>query len=97
MTCLDSSILWACSIEVSRYNQGEYMSAAPQFITDNDGNRVAVILDLATYRQMIEDLEDLEDIRAYHDAKASIAAGEKPIPFDEVRAELEAKWEADKD
>jgi len=70
------------------------MSAAPQFIIDNEGNRVAVILDLATYGQMMEDLEDLEDIRAYHEAKASIAAGEQPIPFDQVMAEIDAKLAA---
>ncbi len=32
---------------------------SPHFIVDAEGQRTAVILDLATYEQMLEDLEGL--------------------------------------
>ncbi len=50
-----------------------------RFVTDEAGNRVAVLLDLTEYQSMLEDLEELESIRAYDVAKAS---GEKAIPFE---------------
>ena len=62
------------------------MSSAPQFLTDGEGNRVAVVIDLATYRKMLEDLEDLEDIRAADAARAEDPEG---LPFDEAVAEIE--------
>jgi hypothetical protein len=62
------------------------MSAAPQFLTDDDGNRIAVVIDLATYRQMIEDLEDLEDIRAADAAREDDPEG---LPFKEAFSEIE--------
>lgn len=67
------------------------MSAAPQFITDTEGNRVAVVIDLATYRQLLEALEDLEDIRAAEEARVALAAGdEEAIPFEQAMAEIDA-------
>jgi PHD/YefM family antitoxin component YafN of YafNO toxin-antitoxin module len=40
-----------------------------QFITDNNGHKLAVILPIKDYNKMIEELEDLEDIKAYDNAK----------------------------
>ncbi len=40
-----------------------------QFVTDNNGNKLAVILPLKEYNKMLEELEDLEDIRLYDEAK----------------------------
>ncbi len=59
-----------------------------QFVTDTEGNRTAVILDMDTYRQLVEAQEELEDIRAYDAAKA---AGDEVIPFDQALAEIEAE------
>jgi len=41
-----------------------------QFITDNKGNKVSVILPIREYKKMIEELEELEDIKLYDEAKA---------------------------
>lgn len=49
-----------------------------QYVVDAQGNRVAVLLDVATYEKLFEALEELEDIRAYDKAK------------DKVEAELQA-------
>lgn len=57
-----------------------------RFITDGAGNRIAVILDLERYEEMREALEELEDIRAFDEAKAS---GDEIIPFNEATREIE--------
>lgn len=57
-----------------------------RFVIDESGNRVAVLLDVSEYQSMLDDLEELESIRAYDLAKAS---GEKPIPFEQAIQEIE--------
>jgi hypothetical protein len=58
----------------------------PQFLTDAKGERIKVVLDIDEYEKILEELEDLDDIRAYEEAKAS---GETPVPFDEAIARIE--------
>ncbi|WP_167618405.1 hypothetical protein [Maribellus sediminis] len=41
-----------------------------QYIEDDQGRRVAVILPIAEYEMMLEKLEELEDIRLYDKAKS---------------------------
>jgi len=60
----------------------------PQFIIDGDGNRVAVILKIDQYEALIDELEELEDIRAFDKAKAS---GDEIIPFEQATEEIERK------
>ncbi len=43
---------------------------SPQFITDEKGKRVFVILPVEEYQRMVEELEELEDIRLYEEAKS---------------------------
>ena len=40
-----------------------------QFITDEQGKKVAVILPIKEYDKMMEDLEELDDIKRYDAAK----------------------------
>ncbi|MFN3555751.1 MAG: hypothetical protein ACK4VN_07290 [Bacteroidales bacterium] len=40
-----------------------------QFVTDDHGNKLAVILPIREYNKMVEDLEELEDIKLYDEAK----------------------------
>lgn len=40
-----------------------------QFVTDDHGKKLAVILPIEKYKKMMEDLEELEDIKLYDDAK----------------------------
>ena len=40
-----------------------------QFVTDNNGKKTAVLLPIKDYRKILEDLEQLEDIRLYDKAK----------------------------
>jgi len=45
------------------------MIANPRYITNLRGKKVSVILPIRAYERMVEDLEDLEDIRLYDEAK----------------------------
>jgi PHD/YefM family antitoxin component YafN of YafNO toxin-antitoxin module len=40
-----------------------------QFITDNQGKKIAVILPVKDYEKLMEELDDIEDIRLYDQAK----------------------------
>ncbi len=64
------------------------MALQEQYLTDREGNRVKVVLDIEQFQQMLEDLEELDDIRAYDAAKAS---GDEAIPFDQAMAEIDQK------
>ncbi len=52
-----------------------------QFVTDNNGNKLAVILPIKEYSKMLDELEELEDIKLYDRAKAD---DEPSIPIDEA-------------
>jgi len=57
-----------------------------RYVVDEKGNRVGVLLDMAEYRKLLEELEELESLRAYDAAKAS---SDEVIPFDQAVAEIE--------
>lgn len=40
-----------------------------QYIKDETGKKLAVILPMAEYEKMLEDVEELEDIRMYDEVK----------------------------
>lgn len=40
-----------------------------QFVTDDNGNKLAVILPIKEYNKILNDLEELEDIKLYDEAK----------------------------
>jgi len=62
-----------------------------RYLVDDRGNRISVVLDIADYQGLLEELEELESIRAYDAAKAT---EEEAIPFEQALAEIEAdrKW-----
>ena len=57
-----------------------------RYLTDGQGNRTAVVLAVEDYNYLIEELEELEAIRAYDEAKAS---GEERISFEQAFEEIE--------
>ena len=57
-----------------------------RYVVDEDGNRVGVLLDIAEYRKLLEELKELESIRAYDAAKRS---NDEVIPFEQAAAEIE--------
>ena len=51
------------------------------FIINERGEKTKVVLDMEDYKKILADLEELESIRAYDEAKES---HETPIPFEEA-------------
>jgi hypothetical protein len=62
------------------------MSTKPQFLFNDQGEKIAVVIGVAEYEEVLEELEDAEALREYHEAKAS---GEVGIPFDEAIERVE--------
>jgi PHD/YefM family antitoxin component YafN of YafNO toxin-antitoxin module len=42
----------------------------PEFLVDKNNERKAVVLPFAEWQQILDELEELEDIRAFDEAKA---------------------------
>ena len=61
------------------------VNAREKYVTDSEGNRVAVMLEVEEYRRLLDALEELESIRAYDTA---VAVREGAIPFDKAVEEL---------
>jgi PHD/YefM family antitoxin component YafN of YafNO toxin-antitoxin module len=55
------------------------MKLKEKYITDENGNRIGVLLDLEEYQKLLEALEELEAIRAYDHA---ISSDDEEIPFE---------------
>lgn len=54
-----------------------------RYVTDENGKRIGVLLDLADYLKILEELEELASIKAYDEAKAS---GDEAVPFEQAVA-----------
>lgn len=59
-----------------------------RFIVDDKGKRVGVVLDIKDYERLLDELDELDAIRAYDEAKAG---GEEPIPLEQALREIERK------
>lgn len=60
----------------------------PQYVVDNQKNPKGVLLSIEEWEQVVEELEELEDIRAYDAAKA---ACQDSIPFEQAVSEIPGK------
>jgi hypothetical protein len=56
------------------------------FIVDENGKRIGVLLDIEDYHRLLEELEELEALRAYDAAKAS---GDEVLPLEQALEEIE--------
>ena len=69
-----------------------------RYVVDENGKRVGVLLDIKEYERMVEEIEELEDIRAYDEAKAAIESGEdEVIPWEQAKREIEKERKRLKD
>ena len=62
----------------------------PQFITDRTGKKISVVLPIKEYKNMMEELEELEDIRHYDEAKS---VHEPSVPIEKAFKIIEANLE----
>ena len=56
-----------------------------QYLVDEEGNRKAVVVPISSWQQILEALDELEDIRAYDEAKRERS---DPIPLEQAIAEI---------
>ena len=56
------------------------------FVIDENGKRTAILLEIEEYNKLLEELEELESIRAFDSAKSS---GDEAVPFEQAVAEIE--------
>jgi hypothetical protein len=61
------------------------MQLKEKYVTDEKGNRIGVLLDIADYEKLLEQLEELDAIRTYDTAKLS---DEEEISFEQALTPL---------
>jgi len=63
----------------------------PQYVVDENQERKAVLLPLAEWESIVEELEELDDIRAYDAAKTG---PQDAVPFEQAVREVEDRYDA---
>jgi PHD/YefM family antitoxin component YafN of YafNO toxin-antitoxin module len=48
------------------------MKQPTQFLTNEKGEKVALVISIEEYKKLLEELEELDDIRAYDEAKVVV-------------------------
>lgn len=62
-----------------------------QYLVDGEGHRKAAVVPISEWEQVLEMLEELDDIRAYDEAKTEPS---DPIPFEQAVSEIR-EWMPD--
>ena len=64
------------------------MNVHPEYIVDENSNKKSVVIPFAEWKAIVEEIEELEDIRAYDRAKQEV--DDELVPFDEAVLEIRA-------
>ena len=65
-----------------------------QYVVDEQGKRVGVVLPIKEYESLLEELEELEDIRLYDEAKAALESGEDELtPWEKAKKQIGSEYE----
>ena len=64
------------------------LAIQPQYITNNSGKKISVILPIKNFKSIMDALDELEDIRLYDASKKS---NELSTPIDEAFRIIETK------
>jgi len=60
----------------------------PEFVIDEKNEKKAVMLPFAEWQQVMEELEELDDIRSFDEAKSRPS---DTVPFEEVAKKIERR------
>ncbi len=61
-----------------------------QYVVDEQGKRVGVMLPIEEYESLLAELEELEDIRAADEARQEIENGEDElVPWEQAKKRIE--------
>lgn len=63
----------------------------PEYVVDEQQNRKAVLLPAAEWDRIVDELEELDDIRAYDAAQPHVA---DRLPFDQAVREIQQDYGA---
>jgi hypothetical protein len=63
------------------------LTVHPEYLTDNEGNKVSVVLPINEFKKLMDEIEELENIRLYDESKV---ANEPSVPLDEAFNMIEA-------
>jgi PHD/YefM family antitoxin component YafN of YafNO toxin-antitoxin module len=63
------------------------MTIHEEYLIDSVGNRKAVVLPVSEWQKIKEELNELDDIRAYDEAKCHLS---NPIPFEQAMLQIYA-------
>lgn len=67
------------------------LSLHPQYVIDEQKHPQSVLLTLSEWKQVVNELEELEDIRAYDHAKS---LSQEQVPFSQAVHEIEGDYDA---
>ncbi len=65
----------------------------PEYVVDKDKQPTAVLLPISEWEEVMDELEELDDIRAYDNAKAN-ASAQDSIPLDQAVREIQEGHDA---
>jgi hypothetical protein len=65
-----------------------------RFLVNAQGRKEGVLIDIKLYEKILDELEELESIRAYDKAKAS---GDEMLPFETAVKEIERERERERE
>lgn len=64
----------------------------PNYITDNNGKKISAVLSMKEFKTIIEELEELEDIKLYDESKSdkepAISKSKAMVMIEEERKKL---------
>ena len=63
----------------------------PEYVVDEQQNRKAVLLPVSEWEQIVSELEELDEIRAYDSAREQIS---DQIPFEQAVREIQENYRA---
>ena len=70
------------------YKVFDMFNLNPQFITDKTGKKISAVLPMKEFKTLLEELEELEDIRLYDESKKD---NEPAIAKNKAMAMIEAE------
>ena len=65
------------------------VSVHPEYVVDEHRQRKAVLLPVSEWERILEELEELDDIRAFDEAQAG---SKEAIPFEQAVREIEEDY-----
>lgn len=65
------------------------LTVHPEYVVDEDKRTKAILLPIVEWERIVNELDELDDIRAYDKATAS---PEESIPFDQAVREIQEEY-----